>query len=363
MSIIIKANSSISSGNNTDGCPVSNAKILDYRSGSKIIVKYTDPDDLVVEGTTVSIWKGTLLIRNEDHYPKSIKDGVTVLNNTIKNKYKDTFFSDSNVLKNKTYYYRFFAYTTDMVYNTSLDGAVFKATTQSNINPIISENSWTTIKQLSDDGTAEKYWKVGDEINLTLSGKYYNETITMQIWGFNRYANVADGNYKNITFGSKNLLKDTYCLGDSTIGTWPNTDFKKYDQSTKFIESFPAELQSLIKPVVCYTAIGSSAAGGGIKTNEYVYLPSMTELGLHNGPNEDEDENANPFPIFTGNNSRIKKMSNGSGDIYEYWTRTPFTSYAQTESFYYVNKSGEYESTGNGAFHYPYPGLCICFNV
>ena len=363
MSIIIKANSSISSENNADGCPVSNVKILDYRPGYKMAIKYIDPDDLIIDGTTVSIWKGTLLIRNEDHYPKNIKDGTVVLNNNIKNKYKDTFFTDNNLSKDKTYYYRFFTYTSDMVYNTSLDGSIFEITTVSNISPIISENSWSTIKQLSDNGTAEKYWRVGDELDLILSGDDYNETVTLQVWEFNRYINTNDKAYKNITFGTKNLLKNTYNLGSSDVGTWPNSEFKSKDRSSKIIKCMPTELQPLIKPVVCCTEIGSASTGGYINTDEYVYIPSMTELGQSNGGLENLNEKDTPFPIFTDDNSRIKRLDNGNGDIYTYYTRTPFTSYSMNKGWQYIGTDGHYKGTGSGAFVYPYPGLCICFNV
>ena len=79
------------------------------------------------------------------------------------------------------------------------------------IKPILKDNTWEQIIAASETNSIPSTWKVGDEIDLTLSGKY-NETVTLQIWDFNHY-DKSDGSGKaNICFGMKNLMKDKQCM-------------------------------------------------------------------------------------------------------------------------------------------------------
>ena len=48
-------------------------------SSGKVYVKWTDPDDLVVAGSTIAAWGGTLLVRKAGSAPTSRRDGTIVL--------------------------------------------------------------------------------------------------------------------------------------------------------------------------------------------------------------------------------------------------------------------------------------------
>ena len=75
-----------------------------------------------------------------------------------------------------------------------------------NIKPVLKENTWEEIIWASEHDYIPDTWKVGDEIDLTLSGKY-NETVTLQIWDFKHF-DKSDGSGKaNILFGMKHLMK------------------------------------------------------------------------------------------------------------------------------------------------------------
>lgn len=56
---------------------VSNINVL-VASG-KAYVKWTDPSDIVVSGSTLAAWGGTLLVRKAGSAPKSRRDGTVVL--------------------------------------------------------------------------------------------------------------------------------------------------------------------------------------------------------------------------------------------------------------------------------------------
>lgn len=53
-------------------------------SSGKVYVKWTDPDDLVVAGSTIAAWGGTLLVRKAGSAPTSRRDGTIVLDISVK---------------------------------------------------------------------------------------------------------------------------------------------------------------------------------------------------------------------------------------------------------------------------------------
>jgi len=85
-------------------------------SHGKVYVKWTDPDDLVVAGSTLAEWSGTILVRKAGSTPTSRRDGTIVLDSKTRNAYQSTYFCDSGLTDGTTYYYKFFPYTTTNTY-------------------------------------------------------------------------------------------------------------------------------------------------------------------------------------------------------------------------------------------------------
>lgn len=90
-------------------------------SSGKAYVKWTDPDDLVVAGSTIAAWGGTLLVRKAGSAPTSRRDGTIVLDSKTRDAYKNTYFCDSGLSNGTKYYYKFFPYTTANAYTDSTD--------------------------------------------------------------------------------------------------------------------------------------------------------------------------------------------------------------------------------------------------
>lgn len=90
-------------------------------SSGKVYVKWTDPDDLVVAGSTIATWGGTLLIRKAGSAPTSRRDGTIILDSKTRNAYKNTYFQDSGLSNGTKYYYKFFPYTIANAYTDSAD--------------------------------------------------------------------------------------------------------------------------------------------------------------------------------------------------------------------------------------------------
>ena len=330
--------------------------VLRSLSGLKAGIRWTDPDDTVLDNAVLSDWASTVVIRKDGSVPENIKDGVVVVENTIKDQYKETEFIDSNGLEGgHTYYYRFFTKSASGVIG---DGSPTVKMTAKAISPILSENDWATIIEVAESGAAPEIWKVGDEIDITLSGTY-NETVTLQIWDFNHYDKVDGTGKTAITFGMKNLLRDVqwkngyffHSSGDATPAFSTLGD--------GFYNSLPAEVRMAVKQIDCK------------RYQEYQYvtdrrtafIPSGGETGARNDKNE-----GNPFPIFPTAESRIKKLDNGAGSAYG-WLTSTITTATGSWAFEQINViytngriAGKSIANSSGEVTVDF-GLCFAFNV
>ena len=234
--------------------------------------------------------------------------------------------------------------------------------------PTLKDNTWEQIKAASEGDAIPSTWKVGDEINITLSGTF-NETVTLQIWDFKHF-DKSDGSGKaGIVFGMKHLMKNTRQMNssDTNSGGWNDTDMKKTVMQNIF-KSMPSNLQSYIKEVNTYAnqGLGSSSSSTGLLSKDKVFLPGMTELfGKNYKPDQSKTEkNQKQFPIFTDNNSRIKKLSNGSKAVESWWVRDADDSYYT--AYNCITTAGSTSTmygNPNGSFTAYKAGVCFCFNI
>lgn len=367
MSVIIRGGASATiSGASSKGFPPGDVtSISSSVNNGRVLIKWSDPKDTVVDGTTISAWKGTILVRNANHYPESIKDGDIVVDNTTRDKYKNTWYTDSGLTNNHKYYYRFFPYNTAKVYNDS-SNLIFAAIPLS-FAPTLKDNTWEQIKAASEGDSIPSTWKVGDEIDITLSGTF-NETVTLQIWDFNHF-DKSDGSGKaGIVFGMKHLMKYTQEMNtyNANYNGWGETAMKNTIM-VNILKSMPSNLQNVIKEVNTYANCGGgvSLSSGGRLSKDKVFLPGLTEVYDGSSSQSKTESNQKKFPIFTDNNSRIKKMNNGSSSGGGgWWTRSPY--YDGDKTFCCVYGDGD---TGNTYGNYDenniggYLGVCFCFNI
>lgn len=96
-------------------------------ASEKVYVKWTDPNDIVLDGTALATWAGTLLVRKAGSAPSSRRDGVIVLDSANRDQYSSTYFCDSGLTNGVTYYYKFYPYTNTGMYTDS-EACVFNAT-------------------------------------------------------------------------------------------------------------------------------------------------------------------------------------------------------------------------------------------
>lgn len=193
--------------------------------------------------------------------------------------------------------------------------------------------SWAEIAAIASAGRAPCVFNVGDEKQIKLST---GETITVVILGFNHdgYYNADDDedNYYTITFGMKNCLTTRYQMNASNtnVGGWKSSKMRTSVMLT-LLSQLPSDLQGVIKEVYKKTSAGNKSTTIET-TNDKLFLFSEVEI---NGTTAATyaDEGAQ-YPYFKRNGGYvatpdgwypqgIKALSDGDGDAYGWWLRSP----------------------------------------
>ena len=209
--------------------------------------------------------------------------------------------------------------------------------------------SWAEIAEIAKAGRAACVFNIGDEKTITLStgGK-----ITLVILGF-FHDTYYDSEYDEdtsytITFGMKNCLATRYQMNASNtnVGGWESSKMRTSVMPT-LLSQLPADLQSVIKSVYKKTSAGNKSTTI-TTTNDKLFLLSEVEVnGTTATTYADEGEQYAYFKrnggyVQYGNDgyypNGIKALSNGDGDAYRWWLRSPIVT--STYSFRCVSTDG-----------------------
>lgn len=276
MSIIVRNNSnysSNSSGGSDSGYPPDSVNIIRSSAYNKtVVLQWSDPQDTILDAIVFAKWSGTLLVKKEGEAPLNEKDGEVLLDNKIRDQYKDTQFIDENVEYDKTYYYRFFPYSEEGVYSTDLKNVTLGITPKE-IQPVFGDNTFEQIHYAIQQGIHDTLWSVGDTIKiyfdeitgLTITGEYGENPktfstpagyIEFMIADFNRKTRYKDSTIKNLS-GKEN-------------GTTLWAKEYDYDSDNKNI--------ILVQKTACIKGDPTYFSSIGQLTNEWCYPERQTYL-------------------------------------------------------------------------------------
>lgn len=365
--------------------PVNNPTIENLNAS--VTIKWQDPENTVISGSTFSTWAGTKLVMKETGYPANPDDGTLVVDNTVRDKYKTTGYTVTGLTNGKQYYFTLFPYNTDGIYNydagnrligepEDLKIVAFADGTDAEIEKMI-EAHYAGKINISD------YWAVGDK--RTIHHNAMDATGVNESHRANDYAYVIIGiehddlvtaiNGKTkaaITIQTERMLYlDTtteynasynashecgYINGSSTNSggwegcvrrTWCNNVYKK---------CLPTYIQNMMKQVKKLTSAGSRSST--IKTsNDYAFLLSETEIfGSAAYSYAGEGKQYQYFKNATANRYKKPRFDDSlvSG---HYWERSPY--FGSESRFCHVDVSGNSHYNDASNSYGIVPCLCI----
>ena len=179
MSIIVRNNGidTKSSDGSDSGYPPDSVNIIRSSAYNKtVVLQWSDPQDTILDAIVFAKWSGTLLVKKEGEAPLNEKDGEVLLDNKIRDQYKDTQFIDENVEYDKTYYYRFFPYSEEGVYSTDLKNVTLGIIPKK-VQPVFGDNTFEQIHYAIQQGIHDTLWSVGDTIKI-----YFNEITGLTVF-------------------------------------------------------------------------------------------------------------------------------------------------------------------------------------
>lgn len=358
--------------------PVNNPTV--ENANASVIIKWQDPENTVISGSTTSTWAGTKLVMKETGYPANPDDGILVVDNTVRDKYKTTGYTVTGLTNGKKYYFTLFPYSTDGIYNYDAG------------NRLLGEPEGLKIVTFADGTDAEitkmieahyagkinigDYWAVGDK--RTIHHNAMSATGVSESHKANDYAYVIIGiehddlvtpiNGKTkaaITIQTERMLYlDTTTKYNSSYDTshecgymnssrtndggWQDCERRIWCNEV-YKKCLPTYIQNMMKQVKKKTSGGSS--------NDYAFLPSEIEIfGSTTYSFAGEGKQYQYFKNATAN--RYKKPRHGSDYVSGYyWERSPFSS--GSNSFCRVSLDGGV-GTGDASDTFGVvPCLCI----
>ena len=221
-------------------------------------------------------------------------------------------------------------------------------------------DSWETIAAVAENGTASQFYSIGDTKDITLSGI---GTMTLEIADFDHdyLSSSTSASKAGISMITRDLLPNTRQMNSSNTnsGGFPASALYGYLNGT-ILNALPSDLRSALKTTYKWYGTGNDTTNGQWHGSK-VWVPLEYEMfgtTTYYAPStEHSTGNARKYPIFTDNNSRIKKMNNGTGSAQRYWEASP--TLGNTTLFCHVNINGSayngYASDASGVCF----GLCV----
>ena len=217
--------------------------------------------------------------------------------------------------------------------------------------------SWSDIAALSESGSADKYFSVGDEKTISLTT---GEQVTLVILGFD-HDDLMGGGKAGMTIGMKNLLATTYRMNATATneGGWDESEMRTSTMAT-LLSQLPSDLQGVIKQVNKKATAGGASTSITTSADKLWLLAEVEVDGTTLAGYADEGEQYEYWKTVkdgTVDADRIKYLSNGSGSANAWWLRSPSVSSSTNFRYFYStgNVSNDYARYTRGVSF----GFCV----
>ena len=115
----VLSDTTIKTAGGTSFPPGDISDILITPKNASLWIQWTDPNDTVIDGITISRWAGTKVVVKAGSLPTGVNDGVSITDVTTRNQYQSSPLEIDNLVNGVTYYVRFFPYATDGTTNVN----------------------------------------------------------------------------------------------------------------------------------------------------------------------------------------------------------------------------------------------------
>lgn len=261
------------------------------------------------------------------------------------------------------------------------------------VSTTLNDNSWETIRDISDAGIGANYWSVGDRKAVTLNGTVgaltlSNFTTYAFIIGFNhnsslegvnrihfQLAKTALSGGTDVAFCDKYYINTVgpaggFCMNfnNTNTGGWKDSVMRKIicgaeqgGTTVSILNVISDGLKSALKSVTKYTDnIGNTNTSSNsiTATTDYFFILSEFEVfGDIRYANSNEKNKQAQYAYYSAGNSKIKYKHDGTSTAATWWVRSPIA----------INSSGFVGVYGDGtvgAFEANYsigfaPGFCV----
>ena len=243
------------------------------------------------------------------------------------------------------------------------------------VSKTLNDNSWATIKSVSDAGQGANYWAVGDTKRITLNGKvgaytFSNFNIDVFILGFNHNSSKEGSNRIHFQIGKVSgkavALCDSQYNGsgssamfhmnssDSNSGGWNGSYMRKTllgnsntpasTLENSLMAALPSDLLAVMKTVTKYTdntGGGSNSSGNVTATADYLFLLAEFEVfGTRYWANQYEQNSQKQYDYYKAGNSRVAYNHSAVSTAVWWWLRS--AGFNTSYSFCDVYTDGSY---------------------
>lgn len=287
--------------------PVNNPTIKNLNAS--VTIKWQDPENTVISGSTVSTWAGTKLVMKETSYPANPDDGALVVDNTVRDKYKTTGYTVTGLTNGKQYYFTLFPYSTDGVYNYDAGNRLLGEPKEDLKIVAFADGTDAEIEKMIEAHYAGKinisdYWAVGDKRTIHhnamdatgVSESHKANDYTYVIIGIEHDDLVTPINGKTkaaITIQTERMLyldttteyNSSYDIGhecgymnssNTNSGSWEGCARREWCNSV-YKGCLPPYIQNMMKSVKKLTSAGNYNNEINI-SQDYAFLPSEIEI-------------------------------------------------------------------------------------